>query len=184
MITQYSVEKFIDQFVFSDTKNIMQQNPYQAFALLSIGIEILGKCFSRGNWDTFVPSEDCFNNAIQKCPELSKYKHFDTTVTSKSKCLSHRRKKKKTNKLYSLLRCGMAHSLKPKTQLVLVPGMNDFSTNTIGCNELYDDCLQAWKSIKLGKTKIKKRLDEPIFYVDDIVSGSTRETITLVTQTK
>ena len=78
----------------------------------------------------------------------------------------------------------MAHSLKPKTQLVLVPGMNDFSTNTIGCNELYDDCLQAWKSIKLGKTKIKKRLDEPIFYVDDIVSGSTRDTITLVTQTK
>ena len=173
----YTVERFIDQFVFSDTRSIMQNNPYQAFALISIGIEIIGRCFCRGNWDVSGSSEDCFYVAIHKCPELSKYKHYDIEIATSSKCI-FRKRKKKTNELYSLLRCGMAHSLKPNAKLVLVPDKNDFSTNTIGCNELYDDCLQAWNAIKLGKTTIKKKLDELIFYVDDVVSGSTINNVT------
>lgn len=180
---QYTVEQFVDQFVFSDTKSIMKTNPYQAFALISIGIEILGKCFCRGGWDVSGSSEDCFNYAIKKCPELSKYKYYDVEIPIKTICI-FRKRKKKTNELYHLLRCGMAHSLKPGAKLVLVSGKNNFSTNSIGCNELFDDCLKAWNAIKQGKTKIKKRLDEPIFYVDDAVSGSTRPNVIQVTQTK
>lgn len=171
-MTTYTLEQFIDQIVFTDTKSIMQQHPYQAFALISIGIEIIGKCFCKGNWEASGSSEDCFYNAIQKCPELSKYKHFDTVVPIK-RCLFRKRKTKETNKLYHLLRCGMAHSLKPKDTLILVPDKNDFSNNTIGCKELYDDCLQAWNAIKQGKTKIRKKLNETIFYVNDLASGST-----------
>ena len=180
---QYSVEQFIDQFVFSDTKDIMQNNPYQAFALISFGIEILGKCFYKGPWDKHVQSEDCFNRAIKSCQSLGKYSRFDIVVPSKSKCFLCR-KNKTTNELYRFLRCGMAHSLKPSGQLTLVPDNNDFDNHVIGCNDLYDDCLIAWRDIKNGKTRIKKNLTELIYYVDDAVSGNTPTIVTKVAQSR
>lgn len=169
---QYTVESFIDQFVFTDTKNIMQNNPYQAFALLSIGLEMLGRCFCKGAWEISPGSETDFYTAIQKCPELQKYQVFNIVKQTK-------RSTKNTNELYSMLRCGMAHSLLPDKNLVLVPDKNDLPNYVIGCDEFYMDAFAAWQGIKTGKTAIKKNLTEAVFYVDDIVSGGTPYNVTI-----
>lgn len=163
---QYTVEQFIDQFVFSDTKTILKSNPYQAFALLSIGLEMLGKCFCKGPWANSPSSETDLYTAIQNCPELQKYQVLNYIKTTKKST-------KNTNYLYSMLRCGMVHSFMPDKALVLVPDNNDLSNFIIGCDELYNDALSAWQSIKTGKTAIKKNLSEIVFYVDDSVSGAT-----------
>ena len=132
---QYTVESFIDQFVFSDTKTILSSNPYQAFALLSIGLEMLGRCFCRGPWAKSPGSEIDFYTAIQNCPELQKYQVFNIIKATKKST-------KNTNVLYSMLRCGMVHSLMPDKVLVLVPDNNDLPNNIIGCDELYNDAIQ------------------------------------------
>ena len=172
-MAEFSLEYFMDQVVLSDTKQILQTHQYHAVAIIAVGIEIIGKCFCKGNYNKSGPSEDCFYIAIQKCPELAKYQYFNTIKVIKRRwCIFSRKKEKQTNELYTGLRCGMLHSLIPNG-FKLVPDKHNFATREFGCLELYNDVYQAWQSIKSKQTKIKKDLTENVYKVEGVASGST-----------
>lgn len=176
-MAKYTLEQFMDQIVLSETLKIMQTHPYHAMAIIAVGIEIIGKCFSKGTFDKSGSSEDCFCVAINKCPELAKYKYFNTTKKTKKRCcIFTRNKTKNTNELYSGLRCAMLHSLIPD-QIFFVHDNNDFGKRVIGCKELYNDVFAAWQSVKSKNTKVKKDLSEVVFEVIGPYSGGTSSNI-------
>lgn len=172
-MTEYTLEDFMDKVVLSETRQILQTHPYHAVAIITVGIEIIGKCFCKGNYSNSGPSEDCFYAAIQKCSELAKYQYFNITKTiKKRRCLFAWKQQKKTNELYAGLRCGMLHSLMPNG-FKLVPDKHDFANREIGCIELYNDVAGAWQSIKMKQTTVKKDLTEKVYKVEGVASGAT-----------
>ena len=163
----------MDHVVLAETKQILQAHPYHAVAIITVGIEIIGKCFCKGDYNNSGPSEDCFYTAIQRCTELVKYKQFNTKKIIKRRWWIFSRKKvKQTNELYAGLRCALLHSFIPDG-FKLVQDKHNFTNREIGCLELYDDVDRAWQAIKSKKTKVRKDLKQKVYIVDGATSGST-----------
>ena len=142
------------QGVIDELKNIVNEHPYHAFALLTIVIEVLGKCLnSNPDWQHFEPKGVDFNKALTDYKSLNKYLAL--------------------NCLYNTLRCGMAHAFLPKEGIELVPDRNDLSSNTIGCKELYEDIIAAFNEIKAGNISPTKDMSKSVLQVNDSLSGAT-----------
>ena len=75
---KFTIESFMDKIVFSDTEKIMKDYPYHAFAIIAIGIEIIGKLVCGEKLDKSGVSGKFFYKAIQTCPSLGKYKKYNT----------------------------------------------------------------------------------------------------------
>lgn len=176
-MSEFSIKDFFDSFILDDTKKIMKDHPYQSFAILSIGIEIIGKCIDHKKLDVSGHSEQCFYDAINTCASLEKYRIYNTTDHVWRHCI-FRRKVKHTNELYKMIRCGLAHSFRPQGTIFLAPGMNDFAQNIIGCQELLEDVSNAWKEVKTGAIKVKLNINNKCFYIDGDISGSTQYNVT------
>ncbi len=146
------------QSVIDELKDIVDNHPFHAFALLAIVIEVLGKCLnSNPDWQHFEPKGIDFNKAMTDYKSLNKY------LALKS--------------LYGTLRCGMAHALLPKEGIQLVPDRNDFGNNTIGCKELYEDIVAAFEEIKDGKISPRKDMCKSVLQIHDQESGATPSNI-------
>lgn len=154
---KFTIESFMDKIVFSDTEKIMKDYPYHAFAIIAIGIEIIGKLVCGEKLDKSGVSGKFFYKAIQTCPSLGKYKKYNTD--------------KNANLLYKGLRCSMLHSFIPDG-FKLVPGKNKLDENVIGCEELYDDVCKAWVFIKKHEIT-SNNIKEILFNVNGVSSGST-----------
>lgn len=142
--------------ILNGMDDIVNNHPYHAFTLLSIMIEVLGKCLSPGDWQQGGNSKEDFNKALKEYPSLRKYQNVSD--------------------LYSDLRCGMAHALLLKSGVVLVPDENDLFNCIIGCKDLYLDICQAWEDLKSGQVTSQKDLDADVMPVNGEASGTTIST--------
>ena len=146
--------------VIKDLKVIVNNRPFHAFALLAITIEVLGKCLnSNPDWHHFEPKGADFNNALLNYESLKKYTEL-------------------SGHLYKSLRCGMVHALMPTREIRLIPDRNDFSKNTVGCKELYEDIVTAWNAIKEGEIMPSKDMSEKLIEVQGQSTGITSESKT------
>lgn len=142
------------QSVIDELKDIVENHPYHAFALLAIVVELLGKCLnSNPDWQHFEPKGVDFNKALTDYKSLKKYMAL--------------------NNLYNTLRCGMAHAFLPKEGIQLAPDRNDLSNNTIGCKELYEDIIAAFNEIKDGNISPFKDMSKSVLQINDLKSGAT-----------
>ena len=143
------------QSVIDELKDIVENHPFHAFALLAIVIEVLGKSInSHTDWQHFERNGLDFNNALNKYQSLKKYSTLSVS-------------------LYDTLRCGMAHAFLPKKGIKLVPDKNDFSNDTIGCKELYEDIVIAWSDLKKGVITPDKDMSKNVIEIIGPTTGVT-----------
>jgi len=143
------------QSVIDELKDIVENHPFHAFALLAIVIEVLGKSInSHTDWQHFERNGFDFNNALTKYQSLKKYSTLKVS-------------------LYDTLRCGMAHAFLPKEGIKLVPDKNDFSNDTIGCKELYEDIVIAWSDLKKGVITPDKDMSKNVIKIIGPTTGVT-----------
>lgn len=164
-----SVKEFIKEYLIDQIGEIKENYPYFAFLLMSVGIEFLGKCQSSDDWNEPGNSRRDFDNGLEIKP-LDEYKHFD---------------------LYTNLRCGLAHALLTKGQLVL---SDKGEKSAINCDEFYKKfkkaCEQVINSTKdennkiyiNGNIEIKKELND-IFITITPTQNATNGTVSSVTST-
>lgn len=146
------------QSVIDELKDIVENHPFHAFALQAIVMEVLGKCLNRDpDWQHFEPKGVDFNKALTDYKSLNKYLAL--------------------NNPYNTLRCGMAHAFLPKEGILLVPDRNDFSNDTIGCKELYEDIIAAFNEIKDGNISPSKDMTKSVLQINDVESGATPSNI-------
>lgn len=189
MTISYSAKKFVDTFIFDEALKLDKVgSTYSAFVLLSIGIEVLGHCLTKGKWGNSGGSEDTFMKALSEFSSLQKYLCFNyqVTITEKScenknckwRCihnLFHKpiHKVKTKNHLYSGVRCGLAHKMLNKN-ITLCHGSDNGKEFVIGFTDYYNNVHDAWIELQSPSfsNKLKKNLSEIIFYTDDATSSS------------
>lgn len=157
-------KEFIQECLIKDIGEIVRNKQYyHAFALISIGIEFLGKCLHTHDIYMNGFSSQDFKKALKHYQSLKKYQ----TVP----------------KLYVNLRCGLLHAFLPKNGVKLTDIQNDFSNNTIGCKALYDDFVIACKdAINNTYGYVKRNLNEKLLVISGPTSGTPTEMKTNISQ--
>jgi hypothetical protein len=99
-------KEFIKQVFINEVADLVENHPYLAFMIMGIGIELLGKSISseHSDWDVEGKSRSSFEKAVKTLSSLKKYEPYLD---------------KKGHDLYGSLRCGLAHSAKPKYGITL-----------------------------------------------------------------
>lgn len=153
-----TVKDFINKYFIEEIGSLVEERPFVSFVLMAIGIEFLGKCLNANDWDDKnEKSGKTFDDAIQHFDSLMKYQVIPD--------------------LYHSLRCGLAHRLMVKGQIILSPNKNDLigPTFTIGCKDFYSDFRQACiDTINNKNGMIKKNLCEEYDIEIDGITGSTQ----------
>lgn len=130
-------------------KIIKSQQAYLSFALIAIGIEFLGKCINDDLKDWYKGSSgEQFNLAIEEL--MPKYRAYN---------------------LYSLLRCGMAHSMAPKDGLLLGEdsagdvhlAINERGYLTLTIEQFFKDFKKACEIVVNNIDKAKYKTDSKIY---------------------
>lgn len=143
----YAVTEFIDEQL-RNLESIVPSQPFLAFPLLSIIIELLGKCLSSSSWDKRDESEKDFCNAINTLNGLKQYRKLNTKkINKKGKVVVKHKQEVYTNLLYTYLRCNMVHAFLPSPNIRLTSDNNDLDNKIIGCQELYNDIKSAWEEL-------------------------------------
>ena len=151
-----NVNEYIEHFLIKEIGELVGSYPFQAFTLMAIGIEFLGKCLDESKWDNRNKSSNDFKTAIEKLDSLVKYKNIDN--------------------LYDKLRCGLAHLGIPKIGIALSSDKNYLDANPIilGCKDFYDDFkLACVEIINDSKSQVKKKMDEDYVSISESVTSST-----------
>lgn len=152
-----TVNVFINKYFIEEIGSLVEKRPFVSFVLMAIGIEFLGKCLNTNDWDDKSErSGKTFDYAIQLFDSLKKYQAIPD--------------------LYHNLRCGLAHRLMVKGNIILTPDQNNLTGPdfTIGCKEFYDDFKQAClDAIDNKNGMIKKNLNEEYDIEKDGYTGST-----------
>lgn len=141
---------------------------YIAFIILTLVIEMLGKCLDPANdWNDPNNSATQFRNALHELQGLNKYERYNYNHNHNG------------NYFCSVVRCGLHHSGIPAgTSLMLSSQDNDLDNNIIGCTELCRDVRNAFVELK---QRNNPRLSEEVLTIDEVTgtTGATRETKTI-----
>ncbi len=97
-------KEFINSVLIAEIGLIKTKHPYLAFALICSGIEFLGKCLSKEDWQHYKSNGYYFKFAIEEL--MPRYKPLKED-------------------LYQDLRNGMAHVLLPKSKIALTQISHD-----------------------------------------------------------
>lgn len=158
------VSDFVYKYFIEEIGSLVEEHPFVAFTLMSIGIESLGKCLNANKWnDRKEKSVDTFNDAIKSYATLTKYAIIPD--------------------LYHNLRCGLAHRLMVQGHIILGPDKNNLtgSEYIIGCMEFYADFRQACLDAINNKSKmVKKNLSDEYDIEKGGHSGSTQVTTSII----
>lgn len=164
-----TIKDFVLDHLKKEIGTLVDDHPFMAFILMSIGIEFLGRCISYDTIDK-IKDEDhvsakMFKKAIDNLDALAKYRTMDG--------------------LYSSLRCGLTHSLMVKNDIQLSNSKNsmDGSDKTLGCRDFYEDFAKACDELFGQKNqKIKVSEDATFAYIHindgESTTGSTQTIIT------
>ena len=153
-----TVKDFINKYFIEEIGSLVEEHPFMCFALMAIGVQFLGKCLNNNPWDDWKIKSpgDTFRDATKTYATLNKYDVIPD--------------------LYHSLRCGLAHRLMVKGQIVLSPDQNNLTgpDYTIGCKEFYNDFKQACQDAIANKNgMIKKNLSEEYNIEVSELTGST-----------
>ena len=161
-----TAKDFLEKQIIPDIQSLVREKPYVAFALISIGIEFLGKGLQvNKSWDDdSTKASYSFNLAIKKL--------FSTEYQRYSK----------DNKLYHSFRCGFAHNLLQKPDIALHSTGDNYIKDGIihlSCEKVFEDFNSAATKL-LREEKYKAKMDHEFFgiYQDDAhqpYTGSTYE---------
>lgn len=157
-----NIENLIEMIISEAERLQREDKPYIAFILLTLVIEIFGKCLDQvNNWNEAGHSQKQFCNAIDNLQSLQAYKKFDN---------------KNNNDLYRVIRCGLHHSGFPTNTTVRLSSQHsDLNNNIIGCADFCDDVKNAFTELKQINNQ---KLSDSIMTIDDNthVTGATMDT--------
>ena len=131
-----TLEEYGNKLINDDLGKLVESNPYFAFIVLASAIEFIARCRLQ-DIHTKEISKKVYLKAINKLKSFKKYRQL---------------KEKNGNKLYTLLRCGLAHTTMPDKGITLSSGENELQNNVVGCVSLYEDVKKAWAEIKSDAT--------------------------------
>lgn len=113
-------------------EKIIGEQPYPAFLLMSALVEFMGKCKAkRADFDESGHSKEDFTSII-KLNAFNDYKILG---------------EKYTDDLYSVLRCGLIHSMAPKEGIKLTKNKNDLSKKIIGAVDFFNSIKKGWEEL-------------------------------------
>lgn len=135
-----SPKEFIKQVFIDEVEDLIEKHPYIAFMIMGIGIEFLGKCIltEDSNWDVERKSRRSFEEAVKTLRALQKYEPYLD---------------QNGHDLYGSLRCGLAHSARPKYKITLSSKneMPNLATSgdrvNLKCEDFYADFKQACEEV-------------------------------------
>jgi len=110
-----TLERFITKYLICEISSILKEHPFlamSAMSIMSIGVELLGKCLKYNSVDEIKnkgdhESKKNFNYAIEN---LDAFKEYKNLIHSKD------------IELYNNLRCGFAHTFMVKDEIILAQG--------------------------------------------------------------
>jgi hypothetical protein len=102
----FDIHKFLEQIVERDMPDMAMKNAYFGAGLLAGGIEFFGACL-----DSF-PIEEEGKSAARFCLAINTL--FPAAYHAFSRPAPYSKAQKPTHDLYSSLRCGMAHVIRPQ----------------------------------------------------------------------
>ena len=158
-----TLERFIKKYLVCEIHSILKEHPFLAMSLMSIGVELLGKCLKYNSVDEIKnkgghESKKNFNYAIEN---LNAFKEYQNLIHSKD------------IELYNNLRCGFAHDFMVKDEIILRDSKNDFNTKpiTIGVGNFFDDFFEACMEVIKLKSELMK---EEFSYEENGYTGTTK----------
>ena len=158
-----TLERFITKYLICEIRSILKEHPFLAMSLMSIGVELLGKCLKYNSVDEIKnkgdhESKKNFNYAIEN---LNAFKEYKNLIHSKD------------IELYNNLRCGFAHTFMVKDEIILRDSKNDFNTKpiTIGVGNFFDDFFEACKEVIKLKSEL---MNEEFSYEENGYTGTTK----------
>lgn len=161
------VKDFIEKYLIGHIGEIKDKYPYEAFLLISCGIEFLGKCLNNRNWQDTGQSKADFENAVENIPSLKRY-----TSVKKD--------------LYKSLRCGLCHAFQPKKGFLISNSQSEQLDKNkggivINIKKFYDAFEKACYDLLEARVTAGKNLDDTFLYITEeeetSTTGSTRPMI-------
>lgn len=153
-----NIEDLIEMLISEAERLQREGKPYIAFILLTLIIEIFGKCLDQvNNWNESGHSKEQFCKALNNLHNLGKYKNIG-------------------EKLYSVIRCGLHHSgILADTTFKLSSNYNDLNNNIVGCADFCNDVRNAFTELRQMNNQ---KLSDNILTIDDSmhVTGATTDT--------
>jgi uncharacterized protein involved in outer membrane biogenesis len=152
-------KEFIEQVLINEVGEIYENHPYIAFAIISIGIEFLGKCLNnKEDWNFKGRSKTDFEFAINTLNSFSKYRNLNYN-------------------LQDSLRNGFLHSFTPKENITL-SSKNQQSHLTVdlddklnlNCENFYLDFKNGCKEIISMNHFNSNKMDLPLIYIPSLNS--------------
>lgn len=157
MKRNYTLQEFVQEVLLGGIKELVEKNPYLAFFVLCVDIELFGRILDPdADIHAWKKTSKYFYGAI-RCREITSFAKYRPIGTN----------------MYKKLRCGILHSGIPGVDIKLVDKNNDIPNKIIGCQALYNDIKRAWQEI-LDNDLAKKDLSQPIFETDGAISGMTQ----------
>lgn len=160
---EITLEGFIRKYLICEISSILKEHPFLAMSLMSIGVELLGKCLKYNSVDEIKnkgghKSKKNFNYAIEN---LNAFKEYKNLIHSKD------------IELYNNLRCGFAHTFMVKDEIILQASKNDFNTKpiTIGVGNFSDDFIEACMEVIKLKSEL---MNEEFSYEENGYTGTTK----------
>lgn len=157
-----SIEDLIEMIISEAERLQSEGKPYIAFILLTLVIEIFGKCLDQvNNWNENGHSKEQFCNALNKLHSLQTYKKYDNNSS---------------NDLYRVIRCGLHHSGFPtNAAFTLSSQHNDLNNNIIGCADFCNDVRNAFTELRQINNQ---KLSDNILTINDNIhtTGATIDT--------
>lgn len=167
-IKKVTVEQFIREYLIDHIGKIKKEYPYEAFLLISCGIEFLGKCLKRQqmnkqdalnfDWHKTGTSKDDFRNVFNgKFVLLKKY----STIV---------------DDLYDSLRCGLCHAYQVKPGLRISNGTEEIlsgNDKVISIQNYYNAFQEVCDDILKGGDYLDKKFFEIEEKGNEAISGAT-----------
>lgn len=133
-----TLEQYGDKLINEDLSELVTDNPYFAFIVMSSAIEFIARCRSKlHDFHNKSNSGKRYVDAINSLNAFAKYRVFNVPQGVGQ-----------TNKLYTTIRCGLLHAAMPNRGIILSSEYNDLHNNIVGCLSLYEDIKAAWEEIK------------------------------------
>lgn len=155
-------KEFIETVLIKEIGEIHKKHPYISFAIMTIGIEFLGKGInSLDKWNISGRSKIDFELSINKLTNFDRYKPLLTS-----------------HNLWDSLRNGFAHSFVPKKTISLsskdeTAHLENISSTQINlrCEDLYIDFANACKEVINMTFPTTDKMNEPLLSIPDISNG-------------
>lgn len=164
-------EQLIEHLLSEAEELRKRDGAYIAFMLLTLVIEMLGKCLDPANdWNDSKNSAKQFRNALHELSDLNKYEKYNYHQDENNH---------DGNYFYSVVRCGLHHSGIPASMSLMLSSQdNDLDNNVIGCAELCRDVRNAFLELK---QRNNSKLSEEVLTINEAAgtTGATRETKTV-----